>query len=54
MKTCLRDKGFDAGEINGRFGEIMRAALQKFQLEIGVEPDGFPTRELLIRNCPTK
>ncbi len=49
MQTRLRDLGYDVGEVDGRVGETLRAALRAYQELIGAPPDGYPTPALLRR-----
>jgi membrane-bound lytic murein transglycosylase B len=47
LQTRLRKLGYDVGEIDGRIGEALRAALRAYQEAIGAPPDGYPTLALL-------
>jgi lytic murein transglycosylase len=47
MQTRLRELGYDAGEVDGRVGEALRAGLRAYQESIGAPPDGYPTPALL-------
>jgi lytic murein transglycosylase len=47
MQTRLRELGYDAGEVDGRVGEALRAALRAYQESIGAPPDGYPTLAVL-------
>jgi lytic murein transglycosylase len=47
MQTRLRELGYDAGEVDGRVGETLRAALRAYQESIGAPPDGYPTLAVL-------
>jgi len=49
LQTRLRDLGYDVGEIDGRAGETLRAAVRAYQESIGTPPDGYPTKALLRR-----
>ncbi len=49
LQTRLRKLGYDVGEVDGRVGETLRAALRAYQESIGAPPDGYPTRALLRR-----
>jgi len=49
MQRALDKRGFDVGEIDGRIGDRLQAALRAFQESIGVTPDGYPTLALLRR-----
>jgi membrane-bound lytic murein transglycosylase B len=39
--------GYDVGEIDGRTGEILQAAVRIFQEKNGLPPDGYATSALL-------
>ncbi len=47
LQTRLRKLGYDVGEVDGRAGETLRAALRVYQESIGAPPDGYPTPALL-------
>jgi membrane-bound lytic murein transglycosylase B len=47
LQSRLRKLGYDVGEIDGRVGETLRAALRAYQESIGAPPDGYPTLALL-------
>ncbi len=47
LQTRLHKLGYDVGEIDGRAGETLRAALRAYQESIGAPPDGYPTLALL-------
>jgi lytic murein transglycosylase len=47
VQERLNAMGYDAGEPDGRLGEITRAGVKKAQEKFGLPPDGYPTRELL-------
>lgn len=47
MQTRLRKLGYDVGDIDGRVGDALRAALRAYQEAIGAPPDGYPTLALL-------
>jgi lytic murein transglycosylase len=47
LQTRLRELGYDAGEVDGRVGEALRAGLRAYQESIGAAPDGYPTLALL-------
>jgi hypothetical protein len=40
MQFALRNAGFDPGRIDGRFGELMEAAVHRFQFYYGLAPTG--------------
>jgi lytic murein transglycosylase len=47
VQERLSALGYDAGEPDGRLGEITRAAVKKAQAKFGLPADGYPTRDLL-------
>jgi lytic murein transglycosylase len=47
VQERLNAMGFEAGEPDGRLGEVTRAGVKQAQLGFGLPPDGYPTRELL-------
>ncbi len=47
LQTRLRKLGYDVGDVDGRIGETLRAALRAYQESIGAPPDGYPTTALL-------
>ncbi|HYA72566.1 MAG TPA: lytic murein transglycosylase [Roseiarcus sp.] len=47
LQTRLRKLGYDVGDVDGRAGETLRAALRAYQESIGAPPDGYPTLALL-------
>ena len=47
VQERLNALGYDAGEPDGRLGEITRAGVKQAQQKFGLPPDGYPTRELL-------
>src|SRR5712691_173236 len=49
LQQRLVQRGFDAGEPNGRFGAKSRAALRDFQAKSGLIPDGFASADVLNR-----
>jgi membrane-bound lytic murein transglycosylase B len=49
LQQRLVQRGFDAGEPNGRFGAKSRAALRDFQAKAGLIPDGFASAAVLER-----
>ena len=49
VQERLNAMGHDAGEPDGRLGEITRNAVKQAQLAFGLPADGYPTRELLQR-----
>jgi len=50
LQQLLANRGFDfGGEPNGRIGVKTRAALRRFQVSLGLVPDGFASAAVLIR-----
>ena len=49
VQKLLNAQGYDAGEPDGRLGEITRAGVKKAQMAFGLPADGYPTRDLLDR-----
>jgi lytic murein transglycosylase len=49
LQERLNAMGYEAGEPDGRLGEITRAAVKRAQLAYGLPADGYPTQELLQR-----
>jgi peptidoglycan hydrolase-like protein with peptidoglycan-binding domain len=49
LQERLNALGYEAGEPDGRLGEITRAAVKRAQLAFGLPADGYPTQELLQR-----
>jgi membrane-bound lytic murein transglycosylase B len=47
LQSRLRKSGYDVGEIDGRTGEILQAAIRIFQEKNGLPPDGNATSALL-------
>ena len=47
VQERLNALGYDAGEPDGRLGEITRAGVKQAQQKFGLPADGYPTRELL-------
>ena len=49
LQRELERRGYDVGEVDGRIGDRLQAALRDYQESIGVAPDGYPTLALLRR-----
>jgi lytic murein transglycosylase len=49
LQRELDRRGYDVGEIDGRVGDRLQAALRDYQESIGDAPDGYPTLALLRR-----
>lgn len=49
LQQLLAQRGYDAGEPDGRFGAKTRTALRQFQASAGLVPDGFATESVLTR-----
>lgn len=47
LQTRLRKLGYDVGDVDGKVGDALRAALRAYQEKIGAPPDGYPTLALL-------
>ena len=47
MQTRLRKLGYDVGDVDGKVGDTLRAALRAYQEAIGASPDGYPTPAVL-------
>jgi lytic murein transglycosylase len=47
LQQRLNALGYDAGEPDGRLGEVTRNGVKRAQLAFGLPPDGYPTAELL-------
>ncbi|SDK56503.1 lytic murein transglycosylase [Microbulbifer yueqingensis] len=47
LQQLLKARGFYEGEIDGKAGSGTRRAIQQFQKEIGVEAEGYPSKEVL-------
>lgn len=49
VQERLNAMGHDAGEPDGRLGELTRAGVKQAQIQFDLPADGYPTRELLER-----
>lgn len=49
MQQLLAQRGYNAGEPDGRFGSKTRAAIRDYQAAAGLIPDGFATQTVLMR-----
>jgi len=49
LQRELDRRGYDVGDIDGRVGDRLEAALRDYQESIGAAPDGYPTLALLRR-----
>ena len=49
LQRELDRRGYEVGDIDGRVGDRLQAALRDYQESIGVAPDGYPTLALLRR-----
>ncbi len=47
LQERLNAMGYDAGDPDGRLGELTRAGVKQAQLAFGLPADGYPTKELL-------
>ncbi|MDK1490614.1 lytic murein transglycosylase [Sinorhizobium sp. 7-81] len=52
LQNRLKELGYYSGEVDGNFGSGSKAAIQAFQTQNGLTPDGEPTQHLLraLRN----
>ena len=49
LQRELDRRGYEVGDIDGRIGDRLQAALRAYQEAIGEAPDGYPTLALLRR-----
>ena len=49
LQTRLTKIGYDVGKIDGKAGDGLRAAVRRYQGDIGERPDGYATPSLLKR-----
>jgi hypothetical protein len=49
LQQQLARRGFDIGEPDGRLGPKSRVALMKYQVSVGLPPDGFASASVLDR-----
>ncbi len=49
VQKQLNARGLYSGKYDGRFGELSRAAITRYQLSVGMTPDGYATPALLAR-----
>jgi hypothetical protein len=49
LQQHLARRGFDIGEPDGRLGPRSRGALMKYQVSVGLPPDGFASAGVLDR-----
>ncbi|MGQ7791259.1 lytic murein transglycosylase [Faunimonas sp. B44] len=49
LQQLLNAAGYQAGEPDGRLGELTRAGVRRAQAALGLPADGYPTAELLAR-----
>jgi len=49
LQRELDRRGYDVGDIDGRIGDRLQAAVRDYQESIGAPPDGYPTLALLRR-----
>jgi membrane-bound lytic murein transglycosylase B len=47
VQAKLKKLGYDVGEVDGKIGDTLRAAVRAFQERNGVAPDGYPDLALL-------
>jgi hypothetical protein len=49
LQQALKQRGFDAGPVDGMLGPATRRGVRAYQRSVGLPPDGYPTLELLQR-----
>ncbi|MGH8453499.1 MAG: peptidoglycan-binding protein, partial [Nevskiales bacterium] len=49
LQKLLKAKGFYDGEVDGRTGPQTRSAIKAFQDKTGLDENGYPSQEVLIR-----
>jgi lytic murein transglycosylase len=49
LQRALDKRGYEVGDIDGRVGDRLQAAVRDYQESIGAPPDGYPTLALLRR-----
>ena len=49
LQRELDRRGYDVGDVDGRVGDRLQAAVRDYQESIGAPPDGYPTLALLRR-----
>jgi len=49
LQAALNERGFDSGSPDGQIGPATRSALRRYQRNIGVPADGYPSLDLLQR-----
>ncbi|MEK1854451.1 MAG: lytic murein transglycosylase [Phyllobacterium sp.] len=47
LQSHLRELGYYDGKVDGKIGDSSRNAIQAFQKQMGLDPDGHPSMELL-------
>ena len=47
LQTHLRELGYYDGKVDGKIGGSSRDAIQAFQKQMGLDPDGHPSKEVL-------
>lgn len=47
LQTLLTQRGYDVGKIDGTIGSQSIASIQAYQAANGLEPDGYPSADLL-------
>jgi N-acetylmuramoyl-L-alanine amidase len=48
LQTLLNRLGFDCGRVDGIFGPLLVRAISEFQTNMGIEPNGICTPELVV------
>ena len=49
LQTALNQRGFASGSADGILGPATRAGIRRYQISVGLPPDGYPTLDLLQR-----
>ena len=51
LQNLLNQLGYDVGEADGIIGPNSIAAIRKFQISVGLIPDGMSNKDLLLKMC---
>jgi peptidoglycan hydrolase-like protein with peptidoglycan-binding domain len=47
LQRALVARGYEIGEVDGKFGALSRKALKQAQIRLGLPADSYPTRDLI-------
>jgi peptidoglycan hydrolase-like protein with peptidoglycan-binding domain len=47
LQRALAARGYEIGEVDGKFGALSRKAVKQAQIKLGLPADAYPTRELI-------